>query len=405
MGAVYSVYEGCFGDTQDQTQARSVRGKRNEQNHFSDLRSTCSPERKELKVSRYNDDSQTKTKKRFSFTSNEFELIQVLVKGSFGKVFLVRRKSDNEFLVLKILKRRDIGVKNLLSCTIAEKSLMKDIDHPFILHLQDSYDDRTRVYLLTEFCPGGNISQRIKKDRRFDLNTTKIFAAELVLAIQYIHESLNMIHRDINPENILLASDCHIRITDFGFSKTYVKGITCYGTPNYLAPEIVSGHAYGPEVDWWSLGCLIYFMLVGKPLFEHQKPNDLIGYREPINQEQLELPVWFSSTLKALLTGLLKRKPKERLGTKGAQQIKNHPFFKDLDWDAVLNKGLIPSIKIPTIEQEIADYSKDMSDKGSLDHQLNSSSLGGESFTLTQCSYSKVSLSETQGSFIIRSNK
>lgn len=374
MGTINSACGSCFGETSDQVQTDSTTiQKQNEQSNFSGFDNIV---------------------KRFSFTSKEFELIKVLVKGSFGKILLVRRKSDNKLLILKILKKKDVGVKNLLGCTIDEKGLIKDIEHPFILHLQDSYHDHARVYLLTEFCPGGNLTQRIKKDGKFDLSTAKIYAAELVLAIQYIHESLNMIHRDINPENILFASDYHFRITEFGISKTQVKGITRYGTPNYLAPEVISGLVYGPEVDWWSLGCLIYFMLVGQSLFEHQKPTE---FEESISKDSLELPAYFSNELKDLLTKLLTRNPEERLGSKGAQEIKNHPFFKDVDWNAVLNREFTPSFKLPIIEEEeITDDQEETTDRDSEECPSGQQFSQSGHFTSTQSFLSKESITETK---------
>lgn len=203
-----------------------------------------------------------------------------------------------------------------------------------------------------DYCGGGELFFWLKKDRRFSQQKARLFAAEIILALQALH-SHDIIYRDLKPENILLDLEGHIRLTDFGLSKEAVSGAganggtkTFCGTPEYLAPEILENKGHGKAVDWWSLGTLIYEMLTGLPPFYDQNMQRMY---DKILNAPLRFPSFMSAEAKDLLTGLLTRKVGDRLGSgpTDAEEIKAHPFFKGIDWEAVARKEIIPEFKPP----------------------------------------------------------
>ena len=176
------------------------------------------------------------------------------------------------------------------------------------------------------------------------------FAASIASALTHLHD-LGVVYRDLKPENILLDNEGFVRITDFGLSKDVgfdEKTQTFCGTPEYLAPEVLSGHGHGKEVDWWSLGTLIYEMLVGLPPFYSQNINRMY---QKIMSADLKLPDSLSDDAKSILTLLLKRDPNERLGSKGGQQVMDHPWFSSIDFEALVAKQLKPPF-VPKVKNE-----------------------------------------------------
>jgi len=195
----------------------------------------------------------------------------------------------------------------------------------------------------------------LKKEGRFPEPRVRLYAAEIISAISHLH-SLGVVYRDLKPENILLDSDGHITITDFGLSKKLEPNEgthTFCGTPEYLAPEVLKGEGHGTAVDWWSLGTLLYEMLTGLPPFYSQNIN--IMYQKILKGE-LRFPTYISPESKSLLEGLLTREVDKRLGTRGGDEVKAHPWFKGLDWDALNRKEIDPPFK-PKVKSE-ADISQ-----------------------------------------------
>lgn len=216
---------------------------------------------------------------------------------------------------------------------------------PFIVSLHYAFQSNNKLYLITDLMIGGELFYHLKRAEKFSEERARMYAAQLVLAIEYLH-SRNIIYRDLKPENILLGEDGYLKITDFGLSKQGVedgvKTNTVCGTPEYLAPEILVGIGHDKSVDWWSLGALLYEMLTGSPPFYSQDKTKMFMNRL---EKQVVMKSWFSPNAVSLLQGLLERDPRQRLGAKGAQEIKLHKFFSEIDWDQLSQKKYPPPFK------------------------------------------------------------
>ncbi|KAI9144499.1 protein kinase, X-linked [Paraphysoderma sedebokerense] len=206
-----------------------------------------------------------------------------------------------------------------------------------------TFQDSINVYMLLEYIPGGELFSHLRKAGRFPNDVTIFYAAEIVSAIEYLHEH-DIIYRDLKPENLLLDERGHVKITDFGFSKKVTdRTWTLCGTPEYLAPEIIQGKGHGRAVDWWALGILIYEMLAGYPPFFDDNP---FGIYEKILASKIHFPSHFSNAARDLIKRLLTSDISKRLGNlkNGANDVKFHPWFKDVDWNLLMRRGLQPPI-------------------------------------------------------------
>ena len=285
----------------------------------------------------------------------DFDEMKVLGKGSFGKVLLVRYKKNQKLYAMKILKKAVIMKNNEEIHTKTERKILAKINHPFIVSLYFAFQDEKKLYLITEFMQGGELFYHLHRERFFSNERTQFYAAEIVLALDHLHKN-NCIYRDLKPENVLLDKDGHIKLADFGLSKIMLeknkaKAFTLCGTPDYLAPEILEDKGYDKTVDWWSLGALIYEMLVGYSPFKMKKG-------EQLNIEKYKAPVplhnHFTPEAKMIITDLLVVEPSKRLGygSNGTENIKKHPFFKDINWEELYNKKVEPEF-VPKIFNEL----------------------------------------------------
>ena len=285
----------------------------------------------------------------------DFDEMKVLGKGSFGKVLLVRYKKNQKLYAMKILKKAVIMKNNEEIHTKTERKILAKINHPFIVSLYFAFQDEKKLYLITEFMQGGELFYHLHRERFFSNERTQFYAAEIVLALDHLHKN-NCIYRDLKPENVLLDKDGHIKLADFGLSKIMLeknkaKAFTLCGTPDYLAPEILEDKGYDKTVDWWSLGALIYEMLVGYSPFKMKKGEQLNieKYKEPV-----PLHNHFTPEAKMIITDLLVVEPSKRLGygSNGTENIKKHPFFKDINWEELYNKKVEPEF-VPKIFNEL----------------------------------------------------
>ena len=240
---------------------------------------------------------------------------------------------------------------------MAERHVMTKINHPFIVKMHKAFQSDIKLYFIMDFLNGGELFFHLKKEGRFTENKTRFYAAEVVLALEHLHKN-GIIYRDLKPENILLAGDGHLKLTDFGLSKTGVVGngqsFTFWGTPEYLAPEIINGKGHTKSVDWWSLGLLIYEMLSGSHPFKSKRKTHKQIFFNEITDEPVQMLPGFSNEAADLLTGLLKIDPSERLGgsDSDAEEVKSHSFFEKINWKDVMAKKHSPPYK-PWLENNI----------------------------------------------------
>jgi len=277
-------------------------------------------------------------------TKDDFELLTVIGKGSFGKVMQVRKKDDGKIYAMKVLRKDTIIARKQVNHTKSEKNILMKIQHAFIVNLNYAFQTKDKLYMILDYINGGELFYHLKKEGRFAENRVKLYAAEIASALDHLH-NLDIVYRDLKPENILLDSEGHICITDFGLSKQIEASESTHtfcGTPEYLAPEVLKGQGHGTAVDWWSLGTLLFEMLTGLPPFYAQNVN--VMYTKILSGE-LRFPSYISDNAKSLLEGLLTRDPEKRLGSNGGKEVKEHVWFSDIDWDKLVRKEIDPPFK------------------------------------------------------------
>ena len=272
---------------------------------------------------------------------NKFIIRGNLGKGSFGKVYLVQSKEDNSLYAMKVLNKKKIKEKDLIENSKVERIILSTLSFPFIVDLHYSFQTTSRLFLVTEFVTGGDLFQLLIKLGRFTEHQIKLYAAEIVLSLDFLHKN-NCIYRDLKPENILLNWDGHIKIIDFGLSKMFFnnkifdnKAESICGTAEYMAPEIIIQDKYDKNVDWFSLGAILFFFYTGYPAFKCR--NDPLNVH--IKKQKIYFnPKIFNNNAKDFIRSLLSFKPINRLGSNGIDEIMEHPYFDDIDFNKVLNK-------------------------------------------------------------------
>ncbi|XP_072391519.1 ribosomal protein S6 kinase beta-2-like [Diabrotica undecimpunctata] len=281
----------------------------------------------------------------------DFELRKVLGKGGYGKVFQVRKitgKDANTVFAMKVLRKASI-VRNQKDTahTKAERNILEEVKHPFIVDLIYAFQTGGKLYLILEYLSGGELFMHLEREGIFLEDTACFYLSEIILALEHLHGQ-GIIYRDLKPENILLDAHGHVKLTDFGLCKEHVnEGIlthTFCGTIEYMAPEILTRHGHGKEVDWWSLGALMYDMLTGAPPFTAENRKKTI---EKILKGKLNLPPYLTADARDLVRKLLKRQVPSRLGAPpdDANAVKRHQFFKHIVWDDVLRRKYEPPFK------------------------------------------------------------
>ena len=279
-----------------------------------------------------------KTKEEKISPSN-FICLALLGKGSFGEVYLVQNKKTKENYAMKVLRKERIINQNLLKYVIAERNVLGICNHPFIVKLNYAFQTPSILFLILEYCPGGDLAKHLYFEKKFEESRAKFYICEIILALENLHKR-NIIFRDLKPDNVVLDSDGHCKLTDFGLSKEGIYGNlgakTFCGSIAYLAPEMLKKQEYGKAVDWYLLGVLFYEMLVGVTPYFNGKKEDIF-YN--IQFGELNIPNFISNDANDLLKKLLERDPSKRLGgKKDAIEVKEHCYFKDVNWDNVYNK-------------------------------------------------------------------
>lgn len=277
----------------------------------------------------------------------DLNILGTLGTGSFGYVRLMQHKTTKKTYALKVVNKQHVVNTHQETHVIDEKMCMETVKHPFCVSLVSTYKDKNLLYWLMEPALGGEMFGYLQNVNQLNETDTRFYASQVILAFAYMH-SKNYIYRDLKPENILFDSTGYIKITDFGFAKN-VTGLTytLCGTPDYLAPEIIKGQGHGKAVDWWAVGILIYEMLAGYSPFY---ADDQMQQFKMITKGIFKVPESFSPQVRDLLRALLTTNPYKRLGTikGGADLIKQHDWFKTLNWQAIYKKEVKPPM-VPTV--------------------------------------------------------
>jgi serum/glucocorticoid-regulated kinase 2 len=269
-------------------------------------------------------------------------MLRVIGKGSFAKVILVKKKDTNQLFAMKVLSKPRVVKRKQVEHTKTERRVLEMVgcysSHPYISRLHYAFQTDDKLYLILEYCAGGELFFHLSKLKKFPQHWTKVYCAELVLALNHLHRN-NIAYRDLKPENILLDVDGHVKLADFGLSKDEVTEPTTgasslCGTPEYLAPEVLDRRGHGTAVDWWGLGMVTYEMLTGLPPWYTTDRKKLFTR---LRCAELRFPDYMSPEARSLISGLLQRDPSARLGGDGKiDKIKDHQFFGTLDWEALM---------------------------------------------------------------------
>jgi len=266
-----------------------------------------------------------------------FKPIRTIGTGSYATVKVVIDCQTGLPVVLKIMDKVHIIRKGQIDHVNNERYVLSKVHSPFIVQFYSSLQTPTHLYLVLEFVQGGEMFRYLEIRNTLREDEVRFYAAELVLALVYLH-GVKAIYRDLKPENVLISASGHIKLADFGFAKILKPGDrtrTLCGTPEYLAPEIVDRAGHGAEADWWQLGIMIYEMLFACTPFRDSDPYQLYAN---ILSGKPEFPNC-SEDVKALISGLLEKEPGNRLGD---EMVKVHAFFADVDWKAVAALQLRP---------------------------------------------------------------
>ena len=270
-----------------------------------------------------------------------FQYISTLGEGSFGKVILVRKKSNQTLYAIKLINTDKLSDLRRLEYARFERQVLVEFQNPFIVKLHHIFESSGKLCFVLDFMQGGSLGFHLRKLDRFKDNIAAFFAAEVLIAMEILHKR-EFIYRDLKPENILLDCEGHCRLADFNLSTTVdeMSNSIC-GSPEYAAPEVLQGLTQSTEVDFWGYGVLIYHMLQGAtPFFDKTYQaickNILMG--------EFQFTANFSKEATDLISKLLVVDPKERLTD--YKSIKKHPFFGGVDWEATEVKDTISPLKL-----------------------------------------------------------
>nr|XP_043614636.1 probable serine/threonine protein kinase IREH1 [Erigeron canadensis] len=312
---------------------------------------------------------------------DDFEIIKPISRGAFGRVFLAKKRTTGDLFAIKVLKKADMIRKNAVESILAERDILISVRNPFVVRFFYSFTCRENLYLVMEYLNGGDLYSLLRNLGCLDEDVARVYIAEVVLALEYLH-SLRVVHRDLKPDNLLIAHDGHVKLTDFGLSKVGLinstddlsgpavsgtsllgehesqsslsedqlerrKKRSAVGTPDYLAPEILLGTGHGTSADWWSVGVILFELIVGIPPFNAEHPQTIFDNILNRNIPWPMVPEEMSPEAADLIDQLLTEDPNQRLGARGTTEVKQHRFFRDINWDTLARQkaAFVPSFE------------------------------------------------------------
>ena len=324
-------------------------------------------QKEQIKQEIHSQESAKYRKLREKQSIRDYTSLAIIGRGAFGEVHVCREKKTGQIVAVKKIRKDVLKIKNQVIHVRNEQLFMSKVKSPWIVELKASFQEDDYLYLVMEYLPGGDFMNLLIKKDILTEDEAKFYTAELILAIENIHK-LDCIHRDIKPDNVLIDKTGHIKLSDFGLAKvspkifeinynnnenidfkpdTHQKNYSCVGTAYYVAPEVLKKKGYGPEVDWWSVGVIFFEMLFGYAPF-HSKETNQVCHKVLNWQKYLVIPskIKISKEAEDLIWKLINNS-NQRLGIGGAEEIKKHPFFKDVDWDNIRNTKapFIPRLK------------------------------------------------------------
>ncbi|KPU76366.1 uncharacterized protein Dana_GF13089, isoform I [Drosophila ananassae] len=295
---------------------------------------------------------------------DNFRLLSVLGRGHFGKVILSQLRTNNQYYAIKALKKGDIIARDEVESLLSEKRIFEVANamrHPFLVNLYSCFQTDQHVCFVMEYAAGGDLMMHIHTDVFLEPRAV-FYAACVVLGLQYLHEN-KIIYRDLKLDNLLLDTEGYVKIADFGLCKEGMgfgdrTGTFC-GTPEFLAPEVLTETSYTRAVDWWGLGVLIFEMLVGESPFPGDDEEEVF---DSIVNDEVRYPRFLSLEAIAVMRRLLRKNPERRLGSseRDAEDVKKQAFFRSIVWDDLLLRKVKPPF-VPTINhlEDVSNFDEE----------------------------------------------
>lgn len=290
-------------------------------------------------------------------SEKDFDCIKLISNGAYGAVYLVRHKETRQRYAMKKIVKNNLMLRNQIEQVFAERDIMSFTDNPFVVSMYCSFETKKHLCLVMEYVEGGDCAALVKNIGPLPPDMARFYFAETVLAVEYLH-SYGIVHRDLKPDNLLITALGHIKLTDFGLSKMGLMSLATnlyevyidrdtrqfsdkqvFGTPEYIAPEVILRQGYGKPVDWWSMGIILYEFLIGCVPFFGETPEELFAHTVNDDIEWPSEDDWpIQPEAKDIIMQLLQTNQRDRLGTGGPHQVKDHPYFSGVDWNSLLRQ-------------------------------------------------------------------